>query len=92
MSAFGNRPHFYGTVRTTEGEPLSFGIMSFKNTLDMESTKVLDVYGRYLAIFPAKTATHHITIKERAGGEEAHTLLERDITVHGDLLSGDFKL
>jgi hypothetical protein len=86
------RTRLYGRVRYPDGTPLSFGVMSFKTVQGIElSKRVIDAYGRYVALFPAaKISQYHMTIAARMGDDTYVPKIEKDVVVQDGLLNEDF--
>jgi hypothetical protein len=86
------RTRLYGRVLYPDKTPLSFGVMSFTTVQGIElSKRVLDAYGRYVALFPAaKISQYHMTIAAREADETYVPKIEKEVVVHDGLLNDDF--
>ncbi len=91
LYSYTGRSRLYGSVVRTDGTPLSFGVLSFRNTLGMEvKTRVLDAQGRYVALFPdKKTTPYQLTVKDRVGEDEYAAVLQKEVLVKGGIYNAN---
>ena len=75
------KPPLYGSI-TKSGSPLSFAVLRILQNEKEMLTKVLDVYGRYIALVP--NGTYTLVVEEHIIDEEYRVVYERKIHVkHG---------
>lgn len=83
------RPPVYGIVTTAQDKPLAFGLIHFYSEGGHEIVKrVIDIYGRYIAIVPP--GAYHVTIEKRAGEEDLIKVYETDVNAREGIINANF--